>query len=249
MTHTAREPHLPDAAAALETLSAAARIAWAVRAFGHDLTFACSFGAEDMVVLDLLLREKPDASVFLLDTGRLPQETYDLVATARRHYGRGFQVYVPQTEALERLLAEHGPNSFFESVAARRECCRVRKVEPLQRALRGARAWLTGLRRGQSLTRTTLPLAEVDETHGGILKLNPLADWSEAQVWEYLRARGIPFNALHERGYPSIGCAACTRAIAPGEDVRSGRWWWEAPAQKECGLHLRGAARRGAVRG
>lgn len=223
----------------LAVLSAADRIAWAVQEYGDTLTFACSFGAEDMVVLDLLQHLKPNAPVFLLDTGRLHQETYDLIERAREHYGREFEVYAPQTEALQELLRAHGPNSFYQSVEARRQCCRVRKVEPLRRALTGKRAWLTGLRREQSVTRTGLPLLEVDVANGGILKINPLADWSEAQVWAYIKENRVPVNALHRKGFPSIGCAPCTRAIAPGEDIRAGRWWWEDPAHKECGLHRR----------
>jgi len=229
------QPHILE----LEGLPAAERIAWAAREFGGGLTFACSFGAEDMVVLDLLLRADPWADVFLLDTGRLPQETYDLIAKTRELYGRIFTVYVPQTEALQALLDEEGPNSFYRSREARKACCRVRKVEPLARALAGKAAWLTGLRREQSVTRTVLPLAEVDDAHGGIWKINPLADWSETQVWAYLREHHLPYNALHDRGFPSIGCAPCTRAVAPGEDLRAGRWWWEAPEHKECGLHLK----------
>ncbi|MHB9024819.1 MAG: phosphoadenylyl-sulfate reductase [Armatimonadota bacterium] len=213
-------------------------IAWAVETFREKLTFACSFGAEDMVLLDLLLHAAPKASVFLLDTGRLNQETYDLVERARARYGRSFQVYAPQADALQALLEEEGPNGFYGSVAARKRCCQVRKVEPLSRALAGKEAWMTGQRREQAVTRQHLPVAEIDAAHGGILKLNPLADWSEEQVWAYIREHDLPYNALHDRGFPSIGCAPCTRAVAPGEDLRAGRWWWEEPEQKECGLHL-----------
>ncbi len=224
----------------LTALTAPERIRWAVETYRDRLTFACSFGAEDMVVLDLLLQAEPHASVFLLDTGRLHQETYDLIARTREHYGRCFTVYVPRTEALQALVSGDGPNLFYRSRAARQACCRVRKVEPLARALAGKAAWLTGLRREQAVTRTLFPFAEIDETHDGILKLNPLADWHETQVWAYLRAHGLPYNALHDRGFPSIGCAPCTRAIQPGEDIRAGRWWWEAAEHRECGLHLHG---------
>lgn len=225
--------------AGLESASAEEIVAWGVETFGNEVAFACSFGAEDMVLLDLLLKARADAPVFLLDTGRLHQETYDLVEHARRHYGRGFTVYAPQARLLEGLLTEYGPNSFYESVEARKACCRVRKVEPLARALEGMRAWLTGLRREQSVTRTALPIVEADEAHGGILQINPLAAWREEQVWSYVRAHGLPTNALHERGFPSVGCAPCTRAVQKGEDVRAGRWWWELPEHKECGLHSR----------
>ena len=223
----------------LEGLPAGEIIAAALREFGAGLTFACSFGAEDMVVLDLLLRADPSASVFLLDTGRLPQETYDLIEAARRHYGRTFAAFVPQPDALQQYLGAEGPNGFYRSREARKACCRIRKVEPLARALAGKAAWLTGLRREQAVTRTALPVAEIDDAHGGMLKISPLAEWTEGQVWAYLREYGLPYNALHDRGYPSIGCAPCTRAVQPGEDPRAGRWWWEAAEHKECGLHLK----------
>ncbi|HOF89445.1 MAG TPA: phosphoadenylyl-sulfate reductase, partial [Armatimonadota bacterium] len=191
----------------------------------------------DMVVLDLLLRADPAASVLLLDTGRLHQETYDLIQQTRERYGRVFTVYVPQTEALQALLDADGPNGFYRSRAARLACCRVRKVEPLARALAGRAAWLTGLRREQAVTREALPVIERDEAHGGIAKINPLADWPADAVWSYIHEHDLPYNALHEREFPSIGCAPCTRAVRPGEDARAGRWWWEAPEHKECGLH------------
>lgn len=224
--------------AALDRAEAAEILGWAVREFGKSLTFACSFSAEDNVVLDLLLREDPEASVFLLDTGRLHQETYDVIEHTRARYGRVFTVYVPQTETLQHLLNTEGPNSFYRSREARKACCNIRKVEPLARALAGKAAWLTGLRRDQGVTRTALPVAEIDGAHGGILKINPLASWSSEQVWAYVRKHDLPYNALHDRGFPSIGCAPCTRAIAPGEDPRAGRWWWEEPEHKECGLHV-----------
>jgi len=217
-------------------------VAWAVARFGGGLTLASSFGAEDMVVLDLLLAADPQARVFLLDTGRLPQETYDVIEAARQRYGRDFEVFVPNTQALEALLRQQGPNGFYASKENRKGCCHVRKVEPLARALSGAQAWLTGLRRSQSFTRTLLPFIEVDEGHGGILKLNPLAAWSEEQVWAYIRERELPYNALHDKGYPSIGCAPCTRAILPGEEIRAGRWWWEEAEHRECGLHVKDQA-------
>lgn len=214
-------------------------LAWAVERFGDKLTFASSFGAEDMVVLDLLLTIDPKARVFLLDTGRLHQETYDLIDKARYRYGRGFEAYAPRAEALEKLLSEKGPNAFYDSIENRKACCFIRKVEPLGRALAGVEAWITGQRRGQSLTRSELAMVEIDEAHGGIHKLNPLADWSEEQVWTYIREHRLPYSKLHDQGFPSIGCAPCTRAVKPGEDLRAGRWWWENPEHKECGLHKR----------
>ncbi|MFH1066739.1 MAG: phosphoadenylyl-sulfate reductase [bacterium] len=217
--------------------SAEAVIAWATNEFKHQLTFACSFGLEDMVVLDLLLKTHSSASVFILDTGRLHQETCNLIEQTRQHYRRSFDVYAPNTDALQTLLREQGPNSFYQSVEARKLCCHVRKVEPLGRALAGKKAWLTGLRREQSSHRNDLQIVEVDEAHGEILKINPLASWDEQKVREYIHQHHLPYNKLHDQGYPSIGCAPCTRAIKPGEDIRAGRWWWEQASRKECGLH------------
>lgn len=219
--------------------TSAARITWAVKEAGKELTFASSFGAEDMVVLDLLLAVDPQASIFLLDTGRLHQETYDVIEAARQRYGRNFTVYAPETTALETLLREQGPNSFYQSIEARKACCRICKVEPLTRALAGKKGWITGQRREQAVTRAYLPFIEIDVAHARILKFNPLADWTEEQVWAYIREHDLPYNALHDRGFPSIGCAPCTRAIQSGEDLRAGRWWWEQPEHKECGLHLK----------
>lgn len=223
----------------LSGLDAQDILRWAVDWFRDGLVLASSFGAEDMALIDMLCGITRSPRVFLLDTGRLRQETYDLIALARRKYGIDFEVYFPQTEGVERLLRTAGPNSFYDSVENRRECCRIRKVEPLARALSTADAWITGLRRDQSVTRSGLAVVELDETHGGIAKINPLIDWSEQEVWDHIRANDVPYNALHDRGFPSIGCAPCTRAIEPGEDLRAGRWWWESPEHKECGLHIR----------
>lgn len=218
---------------------AQAVLAWAVEEFGAHLTQASSLGIEDMVVTDILVRLNPRQRVFVLDTGRLHQETYDVMGEARARYGMEFEVYFPDTAAVERLVRSKGPNSFYESVENRRECCGIRKVEPLRRALSDARAWVTGLRRSQSPDRADTPLFERDTTHGGILKINPLRDWSFEQVQEYVKIHRVPYNVLHDRGFPSIGCAPCTRAIAPGEDPRAGRWWWEDSVKKECGLHVK----------
>ena len=178
-----------------------------------------------------------DARVFTLDTGRLPAETYDVMERIRDAYGTKIEVYFPQREATETLQNERGFFSFRRSVEDRKLCCGIRKVEPLNRALSTVDAWTTGLRREQAVTRTVLPAVEIDHGHGGIVKVNPLVKWSEAQTWDYVRAHKVPYNALHDQGYPSLGCAPCTRAIKPGEDVRAGRWWWETPETKECGLH------------
>lgn len=223
-------------AAEVDRMSAGESLAWALERFHPRIAFASSFGAEDVVVIDLLLKLRPDARIFTLDTGRLHDETYEVAERVRRRYGIAVETFFPERIPVERIEHEKGLFSFRESVENRRECCGIRKVEPLRRALSGLDAWITGLRRGQAVTRTELRKLERDEAFG-LLKLNPLADWSHEQVWEYVRAHDLPYNALHDRGFPSIGCAPCTRAIDPGQDVRAGRWWWEMPAQKECGLH------------
>jgi phosphoadenosine phosphosulfate reductase len=197
---------------------------------------ASSLGAEDMVLLDLIAKQQLPIAVFTLDTGRLPQETYDLLQMARARYQLPIAVFAPESADIERYIAANGPNGFYDSVALRQECCRLRKVKPLQRALTGKKSWVTGLRRGQSAGRSTIVAKEWDADHQ-LEKFNPLVEWSEQDVWDYLRAHDVPVNALHAQGYPSIGCAPCTRAIAPGEDVRAGRWWWENPEFNECGLH------------
>jgi phosphoadenosine phosphosulfate reductase len=197
---------------------------------------ASSLGGEDMVLLDLIAQMKLPIGVFTLDTGRLPQETYDLLQLARARYGVPIAVYAPESGDLEHYIAEHGPNGFYDSVALRQECCHIRKVKPLQRALAGKKSWVTGLRRAQSAGRSSIAAREWDAGHR-LEKFNPLLEWSEQDVWDYVRAYDVPVNALHAKGYPSIGCAPCTRAIRPGEDIRAGRWWWENPEFNECGLH------------
>ncbi len=202
------------------------------------VALANSLSAEDMVLTDLICQAGLDIENFSLDTGRLPPETYDLMARLRTHYDLPLIVYYPRHEALENYVRHHGINAFYDSVELRRACCQARKVEPLQRALTGKRAWITGMRAQQSATREGLPVQTFDTDHG-LEKFNPLADWSEREVWAYIRQHDVPYNALHDRHYASIGCAPCTRAITVGEDVRAGRWWWESPETKECGLHVR----------
>jgi phosphoadenosine phosphosulfate reductase len=239
-----------DAARELDARFEAAPLAdvlrFALATFGADVTVACSLGVEDMVVLHEAVRVGRElgvsARVFLLDTGRLHQETYDLVDRARDRYGVALEVYAPDTLAVEDLVRRKGMNGFYASVDDRRACCDVRKVRPLRRALAGARAWVTGMRRDQSTTREELRVVEADAGNGGILKLNPLARWTHDDVWAFVREHDVPTHVLHARGYPSIGCAPCTRAVREGESVRSGRWWWEEPEHKECGLHARGAS-------
>ena len=199
---------------------------------------AASFGAEDMVLIDMVARMRLPVSVFTLDTGRLPADTYDLIDKARERYGLTIDVYCPDATATEAYAREHGVNAFYRAVALRERCCAIRKTEPLRRALAGKGAWITGLRREQAVTRRAIAAEEFDVAHG-LQTFNPLADWSLEDVWSYVHRHDVPYNRLHDRGYPSIGCAPCTRAVAPGEDIRAGRWWWEAPAGKECGLHRR----------
>ncbi len=200
--------------------------------------FANSFGAEDMVLTDLICKAVPEIEIFSLDTGRLPAETYQLMQQAMEHYDIQFKVYFPDHEAVEEYIRTHGPNGFYESVDLRKRCCFIRKVQPLQRALKGKKAWITGLRREQSPTRESLPVSEWDEGNQ-LQKFNPLTEWTHQDVWNYIRHFKVPYNALHDQNYPSIGCAPCTRAIAIGEDIRAGRWWWENPESKECGLHIK----------
>jgi len=199
--------------------------------------FANSLGAEDMVLTDLIARHQPGLAMFSLDTGRLPQETYDLMQEVRAHYDIPLRIYFPESAQVEEYVTLHGMNGFYDSVDARKRCCHVRKVEPLRRALLGRRAWITGLRREQAATRGTLELSAFDADNG-LQKFNPLLEWTNAEVWEYIRQHGVPYNALHDNFYPSIGCAPCTRPVTLGEDIRAGRWWWENPEGKECGLHV-----------
>ena len=202
------------------------------------VAFANSLGAEDMVLTDIVDRNRIAVEMFSLDTGSLPQETYDLMQTVRERYKTPLHVYFPDAKRIEAYVAEHGVNGFYQSIELRKACCHIRKVEPLQRALQGKRAWITGIRREQAATRANLEISAFDADHN-MQKINPLLEWSNAEVWEYLKQNNVPYNKLHDKFYPSIGCAPCTRAVTPGEDLRSGRWWWENPETKECGLHVR----------
>jgi len=212
-------------------------LAWTNQQFGKRAGLASSFGMEDMVLIDMLSRLKGEIIIFTLDTGRLHEETYEVMDRVRSKYGFPIQTYFPDRQEVERLVREKGFFSFRESVDNRKECCFIRKVEPLNRALAGLDAWVTGLRREQSVTRTEIPKVAEDTDHPPLIKINPLADWTQTQVEEYIQKHAVPVNALHKKNYPSIGCAPCTRPIMEGEDVRAGRWWWENPEHKECGLH------------
>ena len=224
------------------SVSARTEAAWTLLAgIAREFTpaaFANSLGAEDMVLTDLIVKAGLPIEIFSLDTGRLKAETYDLMDTVDSHYGLKLKVYFPQADEVESYVRNHGINAFYDSVTLRKACCHARKVAPLRRALAGKRAWITGLRAQQAATRDGLPLREYDAGNG-LEKFNPLAEWSEKEIWTYIKQNGVPYNALHEKFYPSIGCAPCTRAISPGEDIRAGRWWWENPESKECGLHVK----------
>lgn len=223
---------IPD----LQSATAEQVLAWGLETFHPRIALASSFSIEDVVVIDMLARLKGDARVFTLDTGRLHEETYEVMEAIRRRYGITIETHFPERLEIERLERIKGLYSFRESIEDRKECCNIRKVVPLERALSGLDAWITGLRREQAVTRGELPKIEWQEPNRA--KLSPLADWSLKRVWDYVRINDIPYNKLYDRGFPSIGCSPCTRAVRPGEDLRAGRWWWERPEEKECGLHL-----------
>ena len=235
LTSQLDEPDL----APLQDLPADRLLAWAIERFGHRFAVVTSFQAEGMVVLDLARRVDPGVRVLTLDTGRLPEETYQVIEAVRTGMGLQIEVITPDPADVAAMVASHGPNLFHKDPALRRLCCHVRKVAPLDRALTGVEAWATGLRRDGGPARAGTPKAEVDDAHWGIVKLNPLADWTRDQVWAYVRSHRLPVNPLYEQGYTSIGCAPCTRPTRPGEDERAGRWWWEADQDRECGLHTR----------
>lgn len=211
-------------------------LALLVERFCDRLGFATSFGGEDQVLTDLLCELSSSVSIFTLDTGRLPQETYDCMAATQKKYGVTIEIVFPQHQQVEEMVKQHGPNLFYDSVENRKCCCGVRKIEPLKRQLKKLDAWITGLRREQSVTRQHIDTISWDDANG-LIKICPLANWTDTQVWDYIRKNDVPYNKLHDQGYPSIGCQPCTRTVEQGQDVRAGRWWWEDPEQKECGLH------------
>jgi len=239
MTSAALIPAIPYDRTAVEDLDASAVLAVALESLGSDrLALSASFGPEDIVLLDLMARLTSQPRVFTLDTGRLPDETYSLMEAVRDRWSVEIETYAPDTAGVEAMVRVKGPNLFYNSLEHRLECCHVRKVAPMRRALATVDGWVTGLRRDQIATRAATAKIALDVDHGGIWKVAPLADWTEARVWAYIRAHELPYNALHDQGYPSIGCAPCTRPIAPGEDPRAGRWWWEQAGHRECGLHV-----------
>jgi len=204
----------------------------------NSVTFANSLGAEDMVLVDLIQKHKLNVEIFSIDTGRLPSETYNLIQKVEDKYQFKIKLYFPNQENVEHYVNTNGINAFYNSLDLRKSCCAIRKVEPLNRALKNKKAWITGMRQEQSQTRLALKEEEFDEAHQS-QKLNPLSSWSEVEIWAYIKMHDVPYNALHDQFYPSIGCAPCTRPISAGEDVRAGRWWWEDPQNKECGLHVK----------
>ncbi len=222
----------------MEEKSAEDVLRWAINTFHPRIAFASSFGAEDVVIIDMLMKIRKDARIFTLDTGRLNQETYDVMDAIRDRYNVSIEVYFPDASEVEEMVRKHGMNLFYHSVELRKLCCDIRKVRPLNRALQGLDAWITGLRREQADSRARIAKVEIDAQHNNIVKVNPLADWTWDMVWDYIRKNNVPYNKLHDKGYPSIGCEPCTRAVKPGEHFRAGRWWWEQDAYKECGLHL-----------
>lgn len=228
-------------AAELETATAREVLAAAIARFPASLALCTSFQAEGMVLLDLTVELGAEVPVLSLDTGRLPPETYDHIDRVRQHYGIDVELVFPDAAEVQELVARRGPNLFYASVESRLECCRVRKVEPLRRALRPYSAWIAGLRRDQTGARGGICKVALDPVNGAerpLFKLSPLADWTHEEVWTYIREHKVPYHPLYDRGYQSIGCAPCTRPSRPAEDPRAGRWWWEQESSRECGLHV-----------
>jgi thioredoxin-dependent adenylylsulfate APS reductase len=226
-----------QAADRFEDANAEELLAWAIETFHPRLAISAAGGVDGMVLIDMASRISSDIRVFTLDTGRLPPETYQLFEEIRERYGIQVEWEEPDGQAVAQLMTQHGPNLMYRSVDLRVACCNIRKVEPLKRKLATLDAWIAGLRREQWKSRTNIAKVELDRDHGGIVKLNPLADWTLDRVWDYVKINEVPYHELFDHGYASIGCAPCTRAIAPGESERAGRWWWEQDTDKECGIH------------
>lgn len=206
--------------------------------YKNKIAFSSSMGAEDQVLTHIIANIDRTTKIFTLDTGRMFPETYELIENTNARYRINIEIMFPETTQVEKMVKEKGVNLFYESIENRKLCCHIRKIVPLQRALKGLDMWISGLRREQSVTRNQLKLVEWDEKNG-LMKLNPLINWTLEDVWNYINENNIPYNKLHDKGFPSIGCQPCTRAVGPGEDIRAGRWWWELPEQKECGLHVK----------
>ena len=230
---------ISDLANKFEKKTATDILKWSIENFGNKIALASSFGAEDVIIIDMMAKiDKTKTKILTLDTGRLNQETYDVMDEIRKKYDIFIESYFPNSEEVEEMVRRKGFNLMYESIENRKLCCGIRKVNPLNRALTTLDGWITGLRREQAITRFNIKKIEIDSAHNNLLKINPIADWSEDMVWKYIKENEVPYNKLHDKGYPSIGCEPCTRAISKGENHRSGRWWWEESFQKECGLHL-----------
>ena len=236
--HKTSKTQIEELAREYEAKTAEETVEWALRTYESRAALISSFQVEGMVLLDMAHRVDPSVRVVTIDTGRLPEETYALIDTVGQRYGINVEVVYPDQQDLRQLTEQHGINPFYRSVALRLLCCNMRKVEPMIQAVTDLDAWISGLRRSQSGTRAGVSKIELDATHKEKIKVNPLADWSPEQVWDYIRSRGVPYNELYDKGYTSIGCAPCTRPTEPGEDPRAGRWWWEKDVPKECGIHV-----------
>ncbi len=213
-------------------------VGYFLKAYQGRIALSSSLSIEDQTLTDIIVAQDKNTRIFTLDTGRLFPETYQLIEKTNMTYGIKIEVFFPDYHEVQRMVREEGINLFYNSVESRHRCCQIRKLEPLKRAFQGLDVWICGLRREQSITRQDMQVVEWDEIHQ-LIKVNPLISWTEQQVWDYIKKNSVPYNKLHDRGYPSIGCEPCTRAVQPGEDVRSGRWWWESPDHRECGLHQR----------
>jgi len=210
---------------------------WSLDNLHPRIAMASSFGAEDVVVIDMMMKINPKSRIFTLDTGRLNQETYDVMDEIRKKYDINIEVMFPDQNEVEQMVRVNGLNLFYNSIGNRKLCCGIRKVHPLNRMLSTLDGWITGLRADQTEVRLQANKIEIDEQHNGMIKINPIIEWTWEQTWDYIKKNNIPYNKLHDNGFPSIGCEPCTRAIKPGEPLRAGRWWWESDSQKECGLH------------
>ncbi len=228
---------IKETATALEEKTAEEILQWAHTTFHRKAVIATSFGLEDQAITQMACQTFSNPIFFTLDTGRLPQATYDLMQTTRERYHINIEICFPEAQEVAEMVEKYGPNLFYQSVDLRRRCCEVRKVNPLKKYLKDKAAWIVGLRREQGITRNNIKKVEWDESLN-IVKIAPLADWSQERTWDYINKNKIPYNKLHDQGYTSIGCSPCTRAIKPGEDLRAGRWWWENPENKECGIHI-----------
>lgn len=229
-------PQVDDLNSEISTAQGA--LQWASDNLHPRVAKASSFGAEDSAIADMMIRINPEFRFFTLETGRLPQETHEIMGRMREKYNMNLEILTPDSREVDEMVRTRGPNLFYDSVENRKLCCQVRKVNPANKILRTLDGWITGMRRDQSEDRSSARMFELDSQHDGILKINPLIDWTWDRVWEYIRQNDIPYNKLLDRGFPSIGCEPCTRAVAPGEHPRAGRWWWERDRHKECGLHV-----------